>query len=125
MSAIDGKKVVVIEDNALNMKLFSRILAREGFHAVGAETAEEGLKLLKTVIPSLVLMDIRLPGMDGLQATRIIKADPATAGIPVIAVSAYAMEEDLRQAREAGCDAFVTKPIDMKNFVETVRKMAL
>jgi CheY-like chemotaxis protein len=120
----ESKRILVVDDNELNIKLFTKILVREGYQVIPAETAEKCFQLIRNEKPDLVLMDMKLPGMDGLEATRLIKADPATAGIPVVAVSAYAMEEDARRARDAGCDACVTKPIDMKLFVETVHRFA-
>jgi two-component system, cell cycle response regulator DivK len=119
------KTVLVIEDDELNLKLVTAILSREGFRVVGAESAEKGLPLVRSEKPHIVLMDLKLPGMDGLAATRLIRSDPATARVPVIAVTAYAMDIDVRRAIAAGCDACVTKPLDLKSFVETVRTHAL
>lgn len=121
---MEDRTVLIIEDDELNMKLFMKILVRDGYHVIGAETAEKGLDLARSKKPDLVLMDVKLPGMDGLQATRLLKASHETAHIPVVAVSAYAMTEDISRAREAGCDDFVSKPIDMKGFLTTVRRFA-
>jgi two-component system, cell cycle response regulator DivK len=117
--------VLVIEDDELNMKLVKAILSRQGFRVIGAESAEEGLPLVRSEKPNVVLMDLKLPGMDGLAATRLIRSDPETARVPVIAVTAYAMEIDVKRAIDAGCDACVTKPLDLKSFIATVRALAL
>ena len=104
-------RVLVIEDNASNLKLTSLILRSAGHSVVGAVDAESGLKLAREAEPDLILMDIQLPGMDGLAATAILKQDPATAAIPVIALSALAMEADKERSRAAGCDAYIVKPL--------------
>jgi two-component system, cell cycle response regulator DivK len=118
---MNGKTILVIEDNEINMKLVTAILSREGYRVIGTESAEKGLLLTRSEKPHIVLMDIKLPGMDGLEATRLIKSDPATAGIPVVALTAHAMESDAARARNAGCAAVITKPIELKTFIETVR----
>ena len=122
---MNGKTVLVIEDNEINMKLVTAILSREGYRVVGTESAEKGLLLTQSEKPHIVLMDIKLPGMDGLEATRLIKSDPDTAGIPVVALTAHAMESDTERARNAGCDAVITKPIELKTFIAMVRSLAL
>jgi CheY-like chemotaxis protein len=100
------------------------ILVREGYRVVGAETAELGLSLAQKELPSLIIMDLKLPGMDGLEATRILKADPMMSHIPILMLTAYAMQADKVRAFDAGCAEFVTKPIDLKSFVNTVRRLA-
>ncbi|MFC1834350.1 ATP-binding protein [Thermodesulfobacteriota bacterium] len=105
-------KVLVIEDNEANMKLAVNLLEAGGYTALRARTAEEGLRMAAEQDPALILMDISLPGMDGLSATSKLKQDPATSHIPVVALTAHAMEGDEDLAREAGCDAYLTKPVD-------------
>ncbi|MFC1836310.1 ATP-binding protein [Thermodesulfobacteriota bacterium] len=105
-------KVLVIEDNAANMKLARNLLEAGGYNALQAWTAEEGLKIAAEQLPALILMDISLPGMDGLTATTKLKQDPVTAHIPVVALTAHAMPGDKERARAAGCDAYLTKPVD-------------
>jgi two-component system, cell cycle response regulator DivK len=103
--------ILIIEDNRANMKLAS-LLVRNGGHTVlCAVDAESGLTLARAEQPHLILMDIQLPGIDGLAATTLLKKDPATATIPVIALTAMAMREDQEKTRVAGCDAYITKPL--------------
>lgn len=115
------QSILIIEDDLLNMKLFTSILKMEGFVTIEAHEAELGLELAKKYQPDLILMDIQLPGMDGLQATRIIKNDPALQHIPVVALTAHAMEGDDRKAYAAGCSGYISKPIDVRTFPDTVR----
>ena len=118
------KTLLVVEDDQLNLKLVTMILVREGYRIVGAETAELGLTLAHNEAPSLVIMDLKLPGMDGLEATRRLKADPAVSSIPVLMLTAHALQADKVRAYDAGCVEFVTKPIDLKSFVHAVRRLA-
>jgi two-component system cell cycle response regulator DivK len=104
-------RVLVIEDNPANMKLASMLLTNAGHTVLGAVDAESGLALARAERPDLVLMDIQLPGMEGLAATAILKQDPATAGIPVIALTAMAMKDDEEKSQIAGCDAYIAKPL--------------
>jgi two-component system, cell cycle response regulator DivK len=104
-------RVLVVEDNAANMKLACLLLRNAGHVALCAVDAEAGLMLARTEHPDLILMDIQLPGMDGLAATALLKQDPATAAIPVIALTAMAMKEDQERIRAAGCDAYIVKPL--------------
>jgi CheY-like chemotaxis protein len=115
-------RVLVVEDNPVNMELVAALLESEGCGVLSAETADVSLRLAAAERPDLILMDIQLPGMSGHDATRRLKADPATAGIPVVAVTAHAMLGDEARAREAGFDAFLTKPIDAQAFRETLRR---
>jgi CheY-like chemotaxis protein len=115
-------RVLVVEDNPVNLELVGALLESEGYSVIPAETADVGLRLAATEPPDLVVMDIQLPGMSGYEATRRLKADPATAAIPVVALTAHAMQGEEARAREAGCDAFLTKPIDTKMFRETLRR---
>ena len=103
-------RILVIEDNATNMKLAILVLQGAGHAALCAADAETGLALARTGQPDLILMDIQLPGMDGLAATVLLKKDPATAAIPIIALTAMATDRDRERAMAAGCDAFITKP---------------
>jgi CheY-like chemotaxis protein len=115
-----GETILVVEDNPMNMKLARATLERAGFVVHGAIDAQAALTALETLRPQLILMDVQLPGMDGLQLTRLIKATPGTAGIVIVAVTAAAMKGDERRAREAGCDGYLTKPIDVRNFARQV-----
>jgi CheY-like chemotaxis protein len=115
-----SRRILLIEDNAQNAKLFTRLLALDGHEVATAVEAEHGLTLARQAPPDLVLMDLQLPGMDGLAATRRFKTDPSLAHIPVVALTAHAMPEDEERAREAGCDGFITKPIDTRRFRTTV-----
>ena len=111
---MEGKSILIVDDNAQNLKLARVVLANEGFDVHTASNAEDALQLLRTVTPRLILMDIQLPGMDGLELTRRLKADPATRAIRVIALTAYAMKGDDEKAFAAGCDGYITKPIDVE-----------
>jgi two-component system cell cycle response regulator DivK len=104
-------KILVIEDNPANMKLACLLLRNAGHEVLCALDAETGLAVARADRPDLVLMDIQLPGMDGLAATALLKQDPVTAGIPVIALTAMAMKEDQEKTRAAGCDAYIAKPL--------------
>lgn len=103
--------ILIIEDNAANMKLACLLLRNAGHAVLCAVDAETGLTLARADRPDLILMDIQLPGMDGLAATALLKHDPATAAIPVIALTAMAMKEDQEKTRAAGCDAYIAKPL--------------
>ncbi|OGA96361.1 MAG: response regulator receiver protein [Burkholderiales bacterium RIFCSPHIGHO2_12_FULL_61_11] len=104
-------KILIIEDNAANMKLATLLLRNAGHSALCAVDAEIGLMLAHAEQPDLILMDIQLPGMDGLAATALLKQDPATAAIPVIALTAMAMKADKEKSQIAGCDAYIAKPL--------------
>ena len=119
---MSNKTILVIEDNELNLKLVRALLQRGSFQVLEAGNAETGLALARSGRPDLILMDIQLPGMDGLTATRILKKDPELKKIPVAALTSYAMEGDVERAKEAGCDGYITKPIDTRNFLDTVRR---
>jgi two-component system cell cycle response regulator DivK len=103
--------VLVIEDNAANMKLTSLLLRSAKHHVLCALDAESGLTMARADLPDLILMDIQLPGMDGLAATALLKQDRATSAIPVIALTAMAMKEDREKSKSAGCDAYIAKPL--------------
>jgi len=117
------KTIVVIEDNKVNMKLALTLLGMEGYKAMGSEDAETGLEMIRLHVPDLVLMDVQLPGMDGLEATRRLKLDPALAHIPVLALTALAMEGDREKVSAAGCDGYLTKPLDYRELFATLKKM--
>lgn len=107
-----AEPILIVDDNAANLKLTRVLLAKEGYDVHTASDAEEALKLLEDFKPRLILMDIQLPGMDGLTLTRQLKTGPATRDIVVVALTAYAMKGDEEKALAAGCDGYVTKPID-------------
>jgi two-component system cell cycle response regulator DivK len=113
-------KVLVIEDNPANMTLATFLLQSAGHVVLSAVDAETGLTLARTEQPDLVLMDIQLPGMDGLQATGLLKQDETTSSIPVIALTALAMKGDEERIRAAGCDGYIAKPLDYKGFLATI-----
>jgi CheY-like chemotaxis protein len=107
-----GEPILVVDDNPQNLKLTKVLLASEGFEVWTAVDAEEALRVLDSFRPRLILMDLQLPGMDGIELTRILKGDPDRRSIIIIALTAYAMKGDEDRAYEAGCDGYVTKPID-------------
>ncbi|MET3130794.1 two-component system cell cycle response regulator DivK [Oxalobacteraceae bacterium GrIS 1.11] len=104
-------KILIIEDNPANMKLASLLLQSAGHTVLCSGDAESGLTLARLDRPDLILMDIQLPGMDGLEATALLKRDPATVAIPVIALTAMAMKADREKSQIAGCDAYIAKPL--------------
>ena len=106
--------ILVVDDNPTNLKLVSDVLEFDGYEIVKAEDAEQAQALLKDRLPDLILMDIALPGMDGLTLTRLLKAEQRTRHIPVIALTAFAMKGDEEKAVASGCDGYVTKPIDTR-----------
>jgi CheY-like chemotaxis protein len=112
--------ILVIEDNPNNMLLVVAVLARAGLRSAQASSAEEARLLIETLTPDIILMDIQLPGEDGLSLTRELKTSPTTAHIPIIALTAHAMQGDEVQALTAGCDAYVAKPIDTRSFATFV-----
>jgi two-component system, cell cycle response regulator DivK len=114
-------RVLVIEDNAANMTLATFLLESLGHTVLGATNAEAGIRLARDERPDLILMDIQLPGMDGLEATAQLKEDDATRAIPVIALTALAMKGDEERIRAAGCDGYVAKPISYQEFLATIR----
>ena len=114
-------KILVIEDNPTNMKLSTFLLESADHEVISAVNAEIGVTLAREGRPDLILMDIQLPGMDGLQATALLKADEATRSIPVIALTALAMKGDEERIRAAGCDGYIAKPLDYKDFLATVK----
>jgi CheY-like chemotaxis protein len=113
-------KILLVEDNEMNRDMLSRRLERKGYEVVIAVNGQEGVELVSSTRPDLILMDLSLPIIDGWEATRRIKADPATAGIPVIALTAHAMAEDRAKAMAAGCDDFDIKPVDLPRLLEKI-----
>ena len=113
-------RILVIEDNPANMKLAMTLLQSGGHDVLSATDAEAGLTMARAEQPDLILMDIQLPGMDGLQATVLLKADPATRCIPVIALTALAMKGDEERIRAAGCDGYIAKPMRYKEFLASI-----
>lgn len=112
--------VLVVEDNAANMALAVFLLKSAGYTVLSATDAESGLTLAHDHQPQLILMDIQLPGMDGLEATALLKRGPATRSIPVIALTALAMKGDEERIRAAGCDGYIAKPMRYREFLATV-----
>jgi two-component system cell cycle response regulator DivK len=112
--------VLVVEDNVANMKLVKFLLESAGHTVVGATDAETGLTLARDGQPSLILMDIQLPGMDGLEATALLKGDDTTRAIPVVALTALAMKGDEERIRAAGCDGYIAKPLAYREFLATI-----
>jgi two-component system, cell cycle response regulator DivK len=113
-------KVLIVEDNPANMKLAAFLLESAGHTVLSATDAEVGLTLARDEHPNLILMDIQLPGMDGLEATVLLKRDDATRAIPVIALTALAMKGDEERIRAAGCDGYIAKPMAYRDFLATI-----
>jgi len=112
--------ILIVEDNEKNRKLVRDILQFKGYPLLESATAEEGIRLAREKKPALILMDFHLPGMNGIEAFKLLRADPETAAIPIIAVTASAMTEDRKRIIEAGFDGLQTKPINVKEFLDTV-----
>jgi len=115
--------ILIVEDNEKNLKLVRDVLQVKGHRTLEAVTGEDGVRLAKEHAPDLVLMDIQLPGISGIEALRRLRADPATARIPAAAVTASVMQQDRRLITEAGFDAYVAKPINLKEFLDTVNRL--
>ena len=118
-------RILIVEDNAANMKLSVLLLQNVGHAALCAADAETGLTMARAELPDLILMDVQLPGMDGLAATALLKADPATAAIPVIALTAMAMKADREKSQLAGCDAYIAKPLRYQELHATIEALLL
>ncbi len=116
------KTVLIVEDNELNMKLFHDLLDAHGYGVLQARNGEEAMALARTEKPDLILMDIQLPEVSGLEVTKWLKADEALADIPVIAVTAFAMKGDEERIRAGGCEDYVAKPISVVSFVDKVKR---
>ncbi len=119
---MNSESILVVEDNIDNQELTKILLEAEGWQVRVAEDAPAALHTLETYHPRLILMDIQLPGMDGLELTRRLRAEPKFQDVTIVALTAYAMRGDLENARSAGCDGYITKPIDTRNFAQTVRE---
>lgn len=116
------KTILIVEDNEKNMKLVRDILQVKGYRTLEATTGEDGVRLAHEHGPHLILMDIQLPGINGIEALTLLRKEPATAKIPVIAVTASVMQQDRKVIMEAGFDAYIGKPINLKEFLATVQK---
>lgn len=116
------KTILIVEDNELNMKLFTDLLQAHGYKTVPTSEGAAVIGLMQEHKPDLVLMDIQLPEISGLDVTRMIKSDPELRTIPVIAVTAFAMKGDEEKIRQGGCDAYITKPISVATFISTIQQ---
>ena len=119
-----AKKVLIVEDNELNMKLFHDLLEAHGYETVGTRNGIEAMDLARQHRPDLILMDIQLPEVSGLEVTGWLKSDEALSDIPVVAVTAFAMKGDEERIKAGGCEAYIAKPISVMRFIETVRQYA-
>ncbi len=115
--------VLIVEDNEANLLLIQEVLRPLGFQILLARDGEEGVRLAREKLPDLIVMDIQLPRMDGLTATRLIKSTPETSKIPIIAVTAHALLRDRENAQKAGCNDYVTKPLNIRLFREKIRSL--
>jgi CheY-like chemotaxis protein len=114
------RSILIIEDNPSNLKLAKIVLEKEGYKVLTAEAAEDGIEILKDVHPDMILMDLQLPHMDGLQLTSLLKRNPETQDIIIIALTAYAMSGDEMKALSSGCDGYITKPFDTRTLAATI-----
>jgi len=117
-----GELILIVEDNEKNLKLVRDVLQFKGYRTLEAETAEDGFAVAQSQLPNLILMDIQLPGTDGMNALRLLRDDPLTASIPVVALTAFAMKDDRERFLQAGFDGYLDKPINIKEFPEQVRR---
>jgi two-component system cell cycle response regulator DivK len=115
------KTVLIVEDNELNMKLFNDLLEANGYNVIQTSNGFQALELAREHQPNLILMDIQLPEVSGLEVTKWIKQDEAIASIPVIAVTAFAMKGDEERIRQGGCEAYISKPISVASFIKTIK----
>ena len=114
------KRVLIVEDNELNMKLFNDLLEQSGYQTIQTRSGVEAVELIRTRRPDLVLMDIQLPEVSGLQVIEWVKDDPALRHIPIIAVTAFAMKGDEEKILQSGCEAYLSKPISVPQFLKTI-----
>lgn len=119
-----GARVLIVDDNPTNLKLVAYLVKANGYEVDTATDAESAMAAIAVKLPRVILMDLQLPGIDGLELTRRLKADPTTKQIAVIAVTAYAMKGDREKAFEAGCDDYVTKPIDTRALPQLIARYA-
>jgi CheY-like chemotaxis protein len=117
---VSGEPILIVDDHPANLKLARVVLSGAGFEVRTVPDAEEALAILERFRPRLILMDLQLPGMDGFELTRRLKADPARRGIVIVALTAYAMKGDEEKARQAGCDGYLSKPIDTRTLPDVV-----
>jgi two-component system cell cycle response regulator DivK len=117
-----SKKVLIVEDNELNMKLFHDLLEAHGYQTVETRNGNDVLDIARREKPDLILMDIQLPEVSGLDVTRWLKSDAGLKDIPVIAVTAFAMKGDEQKIREGGCEDYISKPISVSGFIDTIQK---
>jgi len=122
MLQVMSKKVLIVEDNELNMKLFHDLLEAHGYEVAGTRDGLKALEMAREHRPDLILMDIQLPEVSGLEVTKWIKEDDELSAIPVVAVTAFAMKGDEDRIRAGGCEAYLSKPITVSTFIETVQK---
>jgi two-component system cell cycle response regulator DivK len=118
---VTGQRILVIEDNAMNLKLVRDVLQFSGYDVAEARSGEEGVELAGERTPDLILMDLQLPGIDGVEALRLLRANPATRAVPVVAVTAFAMKKDRHRALLAGFDGYVEKPISVRALPSQVK----
>lgn len=116
-------RILVVEDDPIIMDLIAILLEKEGHEVVRAGTAEECIEAAGRIGPDLILMDVALPGIDGLEATRLLKSGESTRRIPVVALTAQAMKEDAEKAARAGCDAFIVKPLSTRDFLSQIARL--
>ena len=119
---MSGEMILIVEDQPLNRKLVRDVLQAKGYRTIEAETGEDGVLAAHDHVPALILMDIQLPGISGIEALRMLREDPVTRTIPVIAVTASAMQQNQREILAAGFDGYLPKPINIASFLEAVRK---
>ena len=117
------KRVLIVEDNAISMEFLCELVEAEGYRVLAATSGSEALSMARAEHPDLILMDIQLPGIDGLTVTRTLKAQQDTKEIPIVGISAYASHEDIDRALEAGCMAYLPKPLDMPRFLNLIKQL--
>ena len=123
-SVSGAKRILIVEDNELNMRLLNDVLEAHGYEIVKTGSGLEAIELARSLHPDLILMDIQLPDISGLEVSRQLKEDPRTRPIPLVAVTAFAMAGDERKTLDAGCDAYVAKPIMLRPFLDLVERLA-